>query len=115
MFDLSWRPAPFMIGRYPACESEIPRPVNLDRMIADAAILSAGFPFARVDFYSIDNRTLFGEVTWFPAAGYNFFRPGSWALKLGRMIRLPGEAARIGIGSFGATVAKPQAAGGGAW
>jgi len=112
MFDLSWRPAPFMIGRYPACPYEIPRPANLDRMIADAAILSAGFPFVRVDFYSIDDRTIFGEMTWIPAAGYNFFRPGSYALKLGRMIRLPGEAVRLGGRSLGAPIAKPQPNGG---
>lgn len=111
MFDLSWRPAPFIIGRYPPCRTEIPRPANLDRMIADAAILSAGFPFARVDFYSIDNRTLFGEMTWFPSAGYNFFRPGSWALKLGHMIRLPGAPTRLASVSAGAVVSRAANAG----
>ncbi len=97
MFDLSWRPAPFMIGRYAVCQTEIPRPPNLERMIADAALLSAGFPFARVDFYSIDGRTMFGEMTWFPAAGYNFFAPESYALELGRMIELPGKTSRAAV------------------
>ena len=42
---------------------------TVEKMIRAAELLSAGFPFARVDFYEIDGRPRFGEVTFYPGSG----------------------------------------------
>lgn len=66
----------------------IPRPKNLDRMIAIASILSSKFDFVRVDLYNIDGQVLFGEMTFTPLAGVLKFQPESWDEKLGALWRL---------------------------
>jgi hypothetical protein len=88
MFEPDWRPAPFSFGRYPPCRQPIPKPDNLEEMLEMAAKLSEGFPFMRADFYSVAGRVIFGEVTWFPSAGFNYFGPESYQLELGRMLDL---------------------------
>ena len=40
--------------------------MNLETMISAARALSQGFPFVRVDFYSMGVRVIFGEMTWYP-------------------------------------------------
>jgi len=44
----------------------IKRPVNLDKMISYAKLLSSDFCFCRVDFYEIDNILYLGELTFSP-------------------------------------------------
>ncbi len=46
----------------------LPRPSNLDEMLHYAEILSADFPFVRVDFFSCDGKTIFSELTFTPAS-----------------------------------------------
>lgn len=42
-------------------------------MIRAAEILSADFPFVRVDFYDIDGKAVFGEMTFTPAGSIYAF------------------------------------------
>ena len=51
-----------------------------------AANLSKGFPFVRVDLYSIDGKIYFSEFTFFSDAGYQRFYPEKWDLILGEKI-----------------------------
>lgn len=44
-------------------------PNNLRYMIALAERLSKNEPFHRVDFYNVNGRILFGELTFYPASG----------------------------------------------
>ena len=46
--------------------THIKRPVNLDKMIYYAKLLSSDFCFCRVDFYEIDNILYLGELTFSP-------------------------------------------------
>lgn len=48
-----------------------PVPSHLSEMFNIASILSHGIPFARVDLYQISNQVLFGEITFFPQAGFD--------------------------------------------
>jgi len=43
---------------------EMPKPENLDSMIESAKILAAGFPQVRVDFYEVNGKVYFGELTF---------------------------------------------------
>jgi hypothetical protein len=90
LFDLHWRVVPFSIN-FPPSGRVIPRPSNLGEMVACARALSHGFPFVRVDLYSIGGRTVFDEMTWYPAAGEIRFVPESYDHYWGEALRLPAK------------------------
>jgi hypothetical protein len=83
MFDADWRRLPFR-GDYPTDPRPIAKPASLDRMIKAAEILSEDFPFVRVDFYEIGDQPKFGEMTFYPASGFETFDPPEWDAKIGR-------------------------------
>jgi hypothetical protein len=62
------------------------RPEALDKMIELAAILSEGFPHVRVDFYYVNGKIYFGEMTFFPWGGPIWFKPDKWNYILGELI-----------------------------
>ena len=65
------------------------KPVCFEEMKRLAAILSAGTPQLRVDFYEVDGKIYFGEMTFFPWSGYMKFEPDSFDLALGEKFALP--------------------------
>lgn len=87
-FDLSWQLAPFTFNFQPSGVA-IPRPSNLDETVACARKLAAGFPFVRTDFFSVDGRTIFGEMTWYPEAARGRFVPDSFDRYWGDALQLP--------------------------
>ena len=69
---------------------EVPeKPINLDLMIKFAKVLSKGIPHLRVDFYEIDGKLYFGELTFYTCSGFIPFYPEEWDLKLGKKLKLP--------------------------
>ena len=64
IYDLDWRPiwAP-KTWRHP------PPPASLADMIAAAETLGRAFDFVRADFYELDGRPRFGELTFYPGSG----------------------------------------------
>jgi TupA-like ATPgrasp len=88
LFDLDWKLLPFNIGLYPSSGLDIQRPQNLETMISVARALSRGFPFVRVDLYSIRERVIFGEMTWYPGGGLMRLTP-EIDLYLGQALKLP--------------------------
>lgn len=65
------------------------KPQNYDEMYEAAKKLSEGFPHVRVDFYNIEGKIIFGEMTFFNASGYVQFEPDSFDYKLGKYFKLP--------------------------
>lgn len=63
-------------------------PNNLRDMIALAEKLSKNEPFLRVDFYNINGKIFFGELTFYPASGFGSFTPNNWNLRIGNMLLL---------------------------
>jgi hypothetical protein len=63
-------------------------PDNLDEMITIAEKLSREFTFLRVDLYNVAGQIYFGELTFYPAAGFGAFTPAEWDRKLGDLIDL---------------------------
>ncbi len=87
-FDRAWNVVPVWrsIERYGPPDVVEPeslpaRPAQLDAMLRAAEALAEDVPFVRVDFYERDEELYFGELTYFPAAGYMPFLPESadWA------------------------------------
>ena len=72
----------------PDYNRQFEKPTNFDTMLSLAEKLADGIPFARIDFYNIDGKIYFGEITFFPAAGMGKFAPPVWDLKLGKLIDL---------------------------
>lgn len=87
-FDSEWNRMPFE-RHYPASTKVIEKPINLSLMIELAEKLSENIPFVRIDFYEIDYRVYFGEITFYPGGGMEEFTPFKWDRILGDWIILP--------------------------
>lgn len=89
-FDKDWNHQPFHKTKdFPFADVTPSRPINHQKMLDLARQLSAGIPFIRVDFYEIDCRIYFGELTFFPATGMGGFSPMEWDYRFGELIHLP--------------------------
>lgn len=64
-------------------------PDTFNEMRRLAEILSKDIPHVRVDFYEIEGRILFGEMTFFSSSGTNPFCPEEWNIRAGSWITLP--------------------------
>lgn len=87
-FDTDWNLAPFKRPDLDINKDE-KKPKNLEKMIEISEVLSKDMPFLRVDFYDMNNGPLIGELTFYPASGFEPFEPKEWDEKLGEMIDLP--------------------------
>ena len=63
-------------------------PDKIDLMIKLAEKISKDIPFVRIDFYYTNKKIYFGEITFFPAAGFGTFTDDKWDKKLGNWIKL---------------------------
>ncbi len=88
VYDVNWNKQDVVIGKSSAA-ADYPKPDKLSEMLECAEILSRDFPFARVDFYCIDGKIYFGEITFFPWSGYMRFTPDSFDYDLGKLFELP--------------------------
>ena len=64
-------------------------PNNLKEMISLAEKLSANEPFLRVDFYNVNSKIFFGELTFYPASGMGRFIPDKSDLEIGNYLQIP--------------------------
>ena len=87
-FDAEYNHLPFTRGQ-PNSNKEIPKPKSFEEMKLLVEKLSEGLCEARVDFYDINGKIYFGEITFFPAGGFNPFEPEEWDYTLGSWIQLP--------------------------
>ena len=56
-------------NKYKGVDFDIPKPACLEKMIESSEKLSKGFEFVRCDFYIVNDRLYFGEMTFTPAGG----------------------------------------------
>lgn len=73
----------------PDFDKKIIMPTNLKKMMGLAEKLSTDIPFVRVDFYDVNGKIYFGEMTFFPASGFGKFIPEEWDAIIGEMLKLP--------------------------
>lgn len=64
------------------------QPTKLSEMIKLAQKLSCSIPFVRVDFYEVNGKVFFGEMTLYPAAGFGSFYYNGNDEMLGEWIHL---------------------------
>lgn len=73
----------------PDLQKEMYFPSNLNKMIELSECLSHNIPFARIDFYNVNGKIYFGEITFFPASGFGAFTSEEFNHELGEMLSLP--------------------------
>ena len=88
-FDLNFERLPFGVSRFKQIYESPEKPVNLKEMIECAEVLSEKLPFVRVDFYAIDGKTIFGEMTFYPSDGRKKFYPEKYNRIIGDYFTLP--------------------------
>lgn len=87
-FDPDFNHLPFRQG-HPNAKTPPEKPENLEEMKRLAATLSKGIPQVRVDFYEVDGKVYFGELTFSHFAGMVPFNPEEWDYTFGSWIQLP--------------------------
>lgn len=87
-FDAEFNHLPFTNG-HPNAKREIKKPEGFEQMKKLAAQLSNGCPHLRVDFYDINGKIYFGELTFYHWSGMMPFEPEEWDYTFGSWIKLP--------------------------
>ncbi|MBE6789486.1 MAG: glycosyl transferase [Ruminococcaceae bacterium] len=87
-FDREFNHLPFTNG-HPNAGVFPKKPEKFEEMMALAEKLSVGIPQARIDFYEVDGRVYFGEITFFHWGGMMPFEPHEWDEKFGEWIKIP--------------------------
>ncbi|WP_303837284.1 ATP-grasp fold amidoligase family protein [Ruminococcus flavefaciens] len=74
---------------HPNSQNKPEKPVNFDLMISLAEKLGKDMPHVRVDFYEVNGKVFFGEMTFFHHGGWTPFEPEKWDYIFGSWINLP--------------------------
>lgn len=92
LFDLNWTPMPQHIKSTKHVKAQtgeaIPKPACFEEMLMISRKLSEGIPQVRVDLYNINNKPVFGELTF--STGFGYFTDAFYQ-KLSDLTILPGD------------------------
>jgi hypothetical protein len=88
-YDLNWQILPFGKDLKPRPDISIDAPICLNQMIEIAENLAFEFPFVRVDFYEVNGKVIFGELTFYPKSGLPDFNPPEYDEILGTYFNIP--------------------------
>lgn len=94
-YDMNFKHLPFING-HPNSDTNISKPLGFEEMKHLASILSKDIPHIRVDFYDINGKIYFGELTLFHWSGLMPFEPESWDYTFGEWIKLPNKEVKYG-------------------
>ena len=86
-FDMEFNHLPFTNG-HPCAEKTPEKPKCFEEMKELAKTLSKGIKQVRVDFYEINGKVYFGELTFSHWSGMVPFEPEEWDYKMGEWIKL---------------------------
>lgn len=87
-YDMDFNPVTWINHSWPRRTPEFEKPEAFEEMKQLAAKLSEGIPFVRVDFYYVDGKVYFGELTFFDYAGLRPFDKYETDLRLGEYLKL---------------------------
>lgn len=90
VYNINWEPQQISFDNKFAVSNIIePKPECLDELLRVCEIICKGHPQLRVDFYIIDNKIYFGEITFSTANGTQGMIPEEMDSILGEKIILP--------------------------
>lgn len=84
-FDEDWNLLNIMEANH-RTDKEQKKPQSFEKMKTISQKLAKDMPFVRIDFYEIEGKLYFGEITFFPASGLEKFKPEKWNNIFGDMI-----------------------------
>ena len=82
-FDRDYKLLPYERMDHRKVDLQPPKPENYDKMVELAEILAEGFSHVRVDFYNINGKIYFGEMTFSTSSGYTEYNPEEFDMILG--------------------------------
>ena len=88
-FSERWEHLDMRRPTHPNASNKTAEPEELSEMLTLARKLSENIPFLRVDFYIIEHKVYFSELTFYPASGFEKFVPEEWDAVLGSWLTLP--------------------------
>jgi len=89
-YDIEGKEMPFHRADYRTFAVTPDMPETLTEMIELSRLFAkkTECPFVRIDFYCVNGKTYFSEITFFPCGGMVPFEPMEWDAKLGEWIDL---------------------------
>ena len=91
LYDTDWNPINEKLkysSHYRPTSQNIPRPKSLHRMLQYSSILSFDLPQSRIDFYEVDGKPYFGEITMTSAGGFMDYFTEDYLNELGDLVKL---------------------------
>ena len=92
VYDTKWIPQNISLDNRFLISNEVSEKPNcLDTLLNIAEKLCQGYTQIRLDFYIIDSHIYFGEITFYPASGFQSMCPKEMDRVLGEELKLPYE------------------------
>ncbi|MCM1150505.1 MAG: hypothetical protein NC209_00260 [Alistipes sp.] len=91
IYDENWMPLDFTWvekGSSDVRGAEIEAPATFETMKAIGSEVARNFKYVRVDFYDVDGKLYFGEITLYHGSGFDVFTPSRYDLKYGELLDL---------------------------
>lgn len=93
VYDEKWNRLPFAwvlksSYRENMNTSDVPCPKTLSKMVELGNKIASIFKYVRVDFYDVDGKLYFGEITLYHGSGYDTFFPKEYDEYFGNMLQL---------------------------
>ena len=87
VYDVNWNYRDGVSMNFPN-DAPMPKPQELDSLLAYAELLSKEFPHVRVDLYIVKGKIYFGELTFTNGAGFDKISPKDFDEELGNLFVL---------------------------
>ncbi len=77
-----------IVQHYPNSKKEIKKPINYKKMVELSKKLSKGMKHVRIDFYEVNGKLYFGEITFYHFSGLQPFNDKKWDELFGSWLHL---------------------------
>lgn len=88
IYDTEWNITAYGQKNEVRSGKKVKKPQNFELMLDLSAKLSKGIPELRVDWYEVEGKLYFGELTFYDSGGMLPFTPPEFEVELGNMIDL---------------------------
>lgn len=89
VYDTNWEKQNISLDdHFKVSDAVEPKPQGLDCMLNLSEILSEGLAQSRIDFYIVDGKIYFGEITLYTAGGFAKMTPEEMDIRLGKLVDL---------------------------
>ncbi len=89
VYNLNWEPQNISLdNHFEVSDEVIPKPECFDELIKCCSILCKDFKHIRIDFYIVNNKVFFGEMTLYTASGFQPMIPQTLDVELGKLFEV---------------------------